>query len=301
MISCVICSSNKNLLDNVSESIRQSIGLPFEIIGVDNSTGRYSICQAYNEGAAKATFDILCFLHDDVLFETQNWGPILKEHFAKLENVGIIGIAGSNYKSLPPSGWWAHADTYLSCHFLQSYKYSNRQTVLRSVNGDAIRKLICLDGVFLAVKKDVFEKYRFDVSIPLFHGYDLDLSLAVSAGFQNYFIPDILLHHLSEGKSDDSWIENMFLLFKKWNKSLPMMVEGKADRKMESYIWQDYCRLVLTSTIPLGRGLRILFSIMWTISRRNRSFVPFYGLLRSMLYVMLKKIGIVKEPHPQAR
>lgn len=296
MISCIICSANKELLDNICENIEHSIGLPFEIIGIENSNGKFSICEAYNEGAAKARFDILCFLHEDVLFETQNWGPVLLDHFLRLENAGVIGIAGSTYKSLAPSGWWAPSDGYLCYNYIQSYKNSNRKTILRAVNNDAIKRVICLDGVFLAVKKEVFEKYRFDASLPLFHGYDLDFSLAVSTEFQNYFVPDILLRHLSEGKIDATWMENMFLLFEKWNESLPLMIEGNENKKLESYIWQDYCRLVLSSTLPLHKGLRILSRVMLTMSRKKRSCIPLYGLLRSILYATLKKMGMIKAP-----
>ena len=288
MISCIICFANKELLKNVSESIEHTLGMPFEIIGIDNSDGKLSICEAYNKGADLAKFDILCFLHEDVLFETNNWGKILMDHFAELNNVGIVGVAGSSYKSLAPSGWWATPDKYLSYNFRQSYKHSKKETFLRTLNNDAVKEVISLDGVFLAVKKSVFEKYRFDNALPFFHGYDLDFSLAISAGFQNYFIPDIMLHHLSEGSIDDVWIENMFLLFKKWNKQLPLIITGDVDKKTESLIWQNYCRLVLASTIPLSKKLNILFHALWVISRRKKSFIPLYGLLRAVIYAAFK-------------
>ena len=291
MISCIICFANKELLENVSESIEHTIGMPFEIIGIDNSDGKLSICEAYNKGADLAKFDILCFLHEDVLFETNNWGKILMDHFAELNNVGIVGVAGSSYKSLAPSGWWATPDKYLSYNFRQSYKHSKKETFLRSLNNDAVKEVICLDGVFLAVKKTVFEKYRFDIDLPFFHGYDLDFSLAVSTGFQNYFIPDIMLHHLSEGSMDNVWVENMFLLFKKWKNHLPLLIAGTEDSKIESQIWQVYCRLVLSSTLPLSRKIKILCSIMWTISWQKKSFIPFYGLMRSILFVGLKNVN----------
>lgn len=288
MISCIICSANKELLKNVSERIEHTIGMPFEIIGIDNSDGKLSICEAYNKGADLARFDILCFIHEDVLFETNNWGNILINHFATLKNAGIIGIGGSSYKSLAPSGWWATPDKYLSYNFRQSYKHSKKETFLRTLNNDAVKEVISLDGVFLAVKKSVFEKYRFDNALPFFHGYDLDLSLAVSEGFQNYFIPDIMLHHLSEGSIDDVWIENMFLLFKKWNKQLPLMITGDVDKKTESLIWQNYCRLVLASTLPLSKKVNILLYALRVISLRKKSFIPLYGLLRSVMYAAFK-------------
>ncbi len=289
MISCIICSANKELLNKVNENIAHTIGLPFEIISIDNSDGKLNICEAYNKGASLAKFDVYCFVHEDVLFETNNWGKVLTDHFTKLINVGIIGVAGSAYKSLAPSGWWTPGDKYLSYNFRQSYRHSKTETGLRMKNNDAVQPVICVDGVFLAIKKEVFEKYRFDNSLPFFHGYDLDLSLAVSTGFQNYFIPDILLHHLSEGSIDNVWMENMFLLFKKWKPRLPMSITGSEDKILESQIWQVYCRLVLSSTLSFNRKMNILWSVMWDMSRQKRSFIPFYGLVRSILFVVFKK------------
>ncbi|MFX4377337.1 glycosyltransferase, partial [Acinetobacter baumannii] len=68
----------------------------------DNSANRYSICSAYNEGAEKAKYDNLCFVHEDVVFRTNNWGQIALTEVKKFD---LLGVAGSNYKSKAISGW----------------------------------------------------------------------------------------------------------------------------------------------------------------------------------------------------
>jgi glycosyltransferase involved in cell wall biosynthesis len=289
MISCIICSVNKGLFRQLSINIAETIGTPFEIIEIDNSDGKFGICEAYNKGAESAKYDMLCFIHEDILFETNNWGTVLAGHFASLANAGIIGIAGSTYKSLTASGWWASEDKYLCYHYKQSYKYISNESVLRSLNGNSVKKVICLDGVFLAVKKVVYEKFRFDDSLRYFHGYDLDLSLAVSREFQNYFIPDIMIHHLSEGSLNDVWLKNMFLLFKKWKNYLPVNVFDQKMKITETYIWQNYARLVLTSTLSFGEKFKILWNILYVTSWRFKSLIPLYGLLRSIVFVTMKK------------
>ena len=43
MISIVICSRSETALENVSQSVSLTIGVPYEIIAIDNSKGEYSI------------------------------------------------------------------------------------------------------------------------------------------------------------------------------------------------------------------------------------------------------------------
>ncbi len=49
-------------------------------------------------GASQAKFNIICFLHEDVLFRSQNWGLTLVSLFADHPDLGLVGLAGSKYK-----------------------------------------------------------------------------------------------------------------------------------------------------------------------------------------------------------
>lgn len=296
MISCVICSTNAEMQEAVCANIAQHIGVPHEIIVIDNRENSYSICQAYNKGAGSARFDILCFLHEDLLFETNDWGKRLLEHFTAVKDPGLIGLAGATYKALAPSGWWAVTDNYLSYHYKQSYKHAQVATRERKMNCESVKEVICLDGVFLAVKKEVFNKFRFDESLPHFHGYDLDLSLAVASEYKNYVVPDILINHLSEGSLDETWIRNMYFLFKKWNSKLPKLISGEPDKKMESLVWQNYCRTTMASTLGFGMKMNMLFDTLRVMTKRTSSFWPVYGFFRSMAYHLSVKLGFTKKP-----
>ena len=218
----------------------------------------------------------------------------LLDHFAKLNDAGLIGLAGTTYKTLAPSGWWAVTDNYLSYNYRQSYKHTETATRERKMNCESLAAVVCLDGVFLAVRKEVFNKFRFDESLPHFHGYDLDLSLALGSEYKNYVVPDILINHLSEGSLDDAWIRNMYLLFKKWNRQLPKLINGRPDKKMESLVWQNYCRTTLASTLGFGKKMNMLFDVLWTMSKRTLSFMPAYGFFRSLVYHLSVKLHIIK-------
>ena len=66
-----------------------------------------------------------------------------------------------------------------------------------------------LDGVFLAVRKEVFLQNTFsDDYLHSYHGYDTDFSLKIAKHFKNYVINDILIEHFSGGSFDDIWNPN---------------------------------------------------------------------------------------------
>lgn len=187
MLSIIISNYKPDLYTAVEKNIAQTVGLQYEIIKIDNPN-KMSLCVAYNLGGKKAQYKNLLFLHDDVVFYTQNWGEILCDYL-KDSQTGIIGIAGSNYVPIAPSGW-----------FIKKEEGDLKKT--------EIEKVFAIDGVFMAVSKNHFEEILFNEKVKGYHGYDLDFSLRMAQKYQNYIIKDIHLDHLSPGKIDKAFLEN---------------------------------------------------------------------------------------------
>ena len=103
MLSIIISSYQPHYYIALEKNIADTIGIPYEIIKIDNPR-IMGICEAYNRGAEKAQYDFLLFLHEDVLFETQDWGKELIE-LLNLENCGAIGVAGTDYYGYVPYQW----------------------------------------------------------------------------------------------------------------------------------------------------------------------------------------------------
>jgi len=222
MISIIISTQDKVLLDRLSENINDTIGVEFEIVAIENK-GIYSICEAYNTGVAKSNFQYLCFVHEDVLFKTKDWGKRLISILKNDPAIGLIGIAGTKFRSTYPSaigqgpglrkflrGNIYHWDTY------KDFDISNRQNELDDV--------VCIDGVFMFTKKEVFKDCRFDDKLLThFHGYDIDFSLQVY--FQSYRVivdRGILLAHYSNGNYiGQNTIANR-KVGRKWMRKLPV-------------------------------------------------------------------------------
>ncbi len=227
MISIITCSADPSRLARLSRNIEETIGVPYELVAIDNSGNRYSICAAYNLGGRQAVYPYLCFLHEDVTFETVGWGERVIRH---LEDpvVGLIGVAGGDARSLVPSSWSVPIDSK-QIHLFQHYKYTAGEPgLILETDGSGYadkKRVVALDGVFLGTRKDVFRQFVFDEgTFTGFHGYDIDYSLQVNTVYSVYVVFDILLHHYSEGRPDRSWVRSARLISKKWRRQLPVSV-----------------------------------------------------------------------------
>ena len=240
MISIIICSRNKTLLNTVSESVKNTIGVPYEIIAIDNSDGKFGICKAYNLGVAQAKYDIFCFMHEDITFETQNWGQNVVNHL-KDESVGLIGVAGLEPKGIVPV-FLDKSIANIEMNIIQS-SYENKENILlkRTVNPydtSIIKQSLIIDGVWMCTTRTVYSLFKYDdLVLDGFHGYDVDLCLQVQSKFKVCVIFDILLIHLSTGKVDKKYYEQNFKLYHKWKTILPMSIRNLSRKEFTEYHW----------------------------------------------------------------
>lgn len=227
MLSVIICSVNTSALEKVKENITATAGVKHEIIAIDNSAGAYGICAAYNKGAAMASYPFLCFVHEDVAFETNNWGNIVIELLSQKET-GLLGIAGGDTISTVPSTW--SVSFYSNeINIIQQYKRKDKKAEHVFKTNEAIpgktKKVIAIDGVFMCTRKEIFEELCFDEkTFPGFHGYDIDFSMQVGRKYELVVTSDILVRHFSEGNPDKKWMDTILTFRKKWKTHLPVSV-----------------------------------------------------------------------------
>lgn|GEM_PF-793306 len=209
MISIIVCSVNEDYFNRFKESISKTIGIEYEIIKIDNQKEKLSIAKAYNKGAILSSFDHLVFVHEDVVFHSEYWGQKLVDYFNVLGNPGVLGIAGSNYLPISPSYWWIPDQTRRFCNYMDNNELGKvGEGKQRNSGHENPMPVFLLDGMFLAMKKEAFDKIKFDESLEGFHGYDTAICLRSAIQFQNYFVPDILIEHFSHGKPNSTWLLN---------------------------------------------------------------------------------------------
>lgn len=206
MLSIIISSYQFYYFNVLEKNIEETCGIKHEIIKITNPN-LMGICKAYNIGGVKAKYDNLLFLHEDVIFHTNNWGNKLVNYF-KNQKYGVIGVAGSNYVPNVPSGWFVNSDVS-KMHLIQSNRKGRVKFFNKRNFGDnkQYENVCSLDGVFMACRKKVFEDFKFNESLSKYHAYDTDFSLRVASKYWNIVTGDILIEHFSEGNADEIWFK----------------------------------------------------------------------------------------------
>ncbi len=229
MISVIICSVNPTFLAQVSDDINRTIGVACEILNYDNRTENAGICSVYNRLARQALFDCLCFVHEDVLFQTQNWGRNILEAFEKDKDLGVVGLAGAKYKSAFFSGWFTGVQALDCAHYQHQYSTHLEKIFLAPDKSKKHENVVCVDGVFICCRKTVWEKILFnEKKLKGFHFYDLDFSLRAAKIYRLAIDFEISLTHITSGGDyGDKWIDEAINFHYSNSQSLPFPTEEK--------------------------------------------------------------------------
>lgn len=227
MISFVVCSISPEKLRALQESVADTIGVDYEFVVVDNRAGAYSICQAYNIGAAQARYPNLCFAHEDIVFRAdKGWGAVIEAQLAK-PDTGVVGFAGSTGKTRTVSTWVLTAP-YRRANFCEVVD-GVRQMELANPLGEDFSQVIVLDGLCLFMRQQVWAENNFDSALlDGFHLYDLDISVAVARRYKNYVCHRVLVEHHSKGSFNRQWMVYSLKFHEKWRAVLPLYVDADA-------------------------------------------------------------------------
>lgn len=222
MISIIVCSINPDLREKLKINVEKTIGCDYEFLYLDNRIEKKGICEAYNILATQAKGDYLCFVHEDVSFDSDNWG-INMEKMASDKTVGVLGFAGVGIMTQFP--YWLDRYTNIH-HFIQCTKDGTMLNDSALQKKDKIaEKVVVLDGMLLFCRKEVWEENRFDDQIFTgFHIYDMDFSFKVAQSYQNYVCQNVVMSHYSLGSINQTYFDGMLLFYKKWKSKLPYTV-----------------------------------------------------------------------------
>ncbi len=203
--SIIICSVDRAKFDAVVGNYRTLLGGSVEIIGIHDAR---SLCEGYNRGTRQARGDLLVFSHDDIEVLTPDFGERLKHHLSVHD---VVGACGTNrlVKGEAAGHWmgagWPHLRGLVAHHYPSWHEMAGwyRVLVLDTLDEPASGGLQGLDGMFMAARREVLERCRFDEdTFDGFHLYDLDFSFsAYQAGFDVAVFRDISMIHYTYGES----------------------------------------------------------------------------------------------------
>lgn len=226
-LSIIICSRETGVQEIVRKNVDETIGCEHELVIIDNSNNQYDIFQAYNEGVRRSKGDVLCFMHEDVLFRSDNWGRIIENYFINDEQLGLIGFAGSHFLADSPMYWYS--SPFISQRNLNNDHGQVEEHFHEDWFGDRnIIEVVAVDGFCFFVRKSLFDRIAFDErTYKGFHLYDMDLCMQViKSGYKVCVIRDVLTEHCwSESKQftkqgGELFDHNLELFSNKWHSCL---------------------------------------------------------------------------------
>jgi len=229
MLSVIICTRNKDISPEQHQNIESSIGVDSEVVVIDNSDNSESLFSAYNKGVRRAKGDILCFMHDDVMFRTENWGNIVEKHFEEDPTLGMMGFAGAHFLPSMPMYW--DESPYISEYDLTTRNGQTEECFfLEHFEDKPTIEVAAVDGLCFFIRKELFNQIRFDeTTFKGFHLYDMDISMQVrKVGYKVCVCRDILVEHFYNYSPTKAGYEvfesNLELFYNKWSDSFPLAV-----------------------------------------------------------------------------
>ena len=198
-ISIVTCSIDDTRFDRASRSYAQALAdWPHEIVRVSDAR---SLAEGYTRGMERASHPIIIFSHDDVQILTSDFGSRLARHLGSCD---IVGIAGAT-KAAGPA--WSHAGHPHLHGCVVGPTATGLEVQVFSVRGPLIGGIQVLDGVFLAMRREIAAQVGWDAeTFDGFHGYDVDFTLrAATSGLRLAVATDLGVLHHSRGHFGDAW------------------------------------------------------------------------------------------------
>jgi GT2 family glycosyltransferase len=225
-------------VDHIRENNPDSL---FEIIIVDNgstdktrdifsedpnliylrNSENLGISKAYNLGSRVAKYNILCFMHNDVLVILKNWVDRAKEFLLDNPKAGVVGLYGA--RAIRKDG---------------SFR---GKTIIHSkdkkpaIDGP-FERVAVVDGLLLMLKRAVFEEIEGFNDAFTIHYYDKDVSLrAHNRDFLNYVISIPFQHQCATTrreirKDDEIRREAREKFLDIWNDILPVDTSSLQDK-----------------------------------------------------------------------
>lgn len=199
-LSVVVCSIKPEKAERLRTRLARLLrSEPWELVTI---TDARSLCEGYNRGLDASTGDLIVFCHDDILLLADDFEQRLRGYLSEFE---LIGVAGATQINGP--NWTMSGPPHIHCWIGHLDEQARPILLLLGNRGPFVPNARVLDGVFLAGRRSVFERNRFDSdTFDGFHLYDIDFTYrAWLAGVNQAVCLDLGVLHESNGNYDELW------------------------------------------------------------------------------------------------
>jgi hypothetical protein len=219
-VSVVI--STRKIDDEYLKHVEKMFSHPKTEILIYENDGVNSLPEIYNIGLNDSKYDIVVFIHDDLILETKNITPKIIRLFDKNPDYGIIGIAGTD--NLLSGMWWQDKS---SMYGIVGHEHEGKRHVNQYSKGDYsenLKQVIVVDGLFMMVHKKRI-KHTFNQQFEGFHFYDLPICIENHLdGVKIGVTTKIKVTHKSIGMVNKKWEKNKLLFEALYEKNFPVKI-----------------------------------------------------------------------------
>jgi hypothetical protein len=219
-VSVVI--STRKIDDEYLKHVEKMFSHPKTEILIYENDGVNSLPEIYNIGLNDSKYDIVVFIHDDLILETKNITPKVIRLFEKNPDYGIIGIAGTD--NLISGMWWQDKS---SMYGIVGHEHEGKRHVNHYSKGDYsenLKQVIVVDGLFMMVHKKRI-KHTFNQQFEGFHFYDLPICIENHLdGVKIGVTTKIKVTHKSIGMVNKKWEKNKLLFEALYEKNFPVKI-----------------------------------------------------------------------------
>ena len=198
-----------------------------------------TICCDYNlmldEFAGREDLEALVFVDEDAEIADAGFCATVRRALAD-PDVGLVGCAGATGVEGP--AWWEGSMS--AARLVRRYEQYGGGELEGFVRGGAARPPAVVDtvaGFLLVLSPWAARSLRFDETLHLATGFELDLALQVRQAGKTVVTADLpVIHHGSLDVVDDPdlWVEGHIALAEKWDGHLPGAPERPADWKQRA-------------------------------------------------------------------
>lgn len=218
-VSVVI--STRKIDENNINLLKKKFSHPKTQFLVYENNGEFSLPILYNKGLDESTNDIVVFMHDDIIIETDSVTRKIIKLFENNPQHGIIGLAGTD--DLVSGMWWQKREKMYG-QVKHQHEGKTWKNTYSNGFGDNLKDVVCVDGLFFAVHKKRI-KERFDEDFKGFHFYDIPFCVQnFINGVKVGVTTKIMVIHKSIGQVNKKWEINKLLFESKYGNLLPLTI-----------------------------------------------------------------------------
>jgi glycosyltransferase involved in cell wall biosynthesis len=215
--------STRKIDDTFVEMLKKTSGVSKTEVRPIENNGEYSLTEVYNKILEQSANDIVVLLHDDIYFDSKNWGQKILNHFKRNSDYGILGLAGTT--NMPKSAkWW---EDFSKMKGIVNHEHEGKkwESKYSQSKGNELDDVVLVDGLFIVINKKNINK-KFNEEIGGFHFYDVDFSFRnFIEGVKIGVMYDVRVTHKSIGQTNEQWEKNREIFAEKYKDILPVKVK----------------------------------------------------------------------------